>query len=295
MRIRRFSAALAALAALTPWAALAQAPGPAGPSRPDLRVSPQHAGETRCEKCHTTEAWDDVSFAHERTGFPLRGRHARAGCKGCHPASFQAPVPRSCEACHRDVHAGQLGARCQGCHEETSWRSRFDADAHRRSNFPLTGRHAFLPCEECHGDRRDRGFARATKTCLDCHDADYQRTRGSALDHVAAGFPADCRNCHRPWRWSGAFFATHERCFPIASGAHAGIRCLNCHTSLQGIASPGTCSTLTAACTRCHTSASTTPRHGGVPGYQWTDRKCYECHAFGRATGGLSGAPGRRP
>ena len=41
---------------------------------------------------------------------------------------------------------------------------------------PLTGRHAFIPCQECHGDRRDRGFARTTPECLACHQQDYDRT-----------------------------------------------------------------------------------------------------------------------
>jgi hypothetical protein len=165
---------------------------------------------------------------------------------------------------------------------------------HRRSSFPLTGRHAFIPCEECHGDRRDRGFARATKACFDCHQADYLRTRTSALDHVAAGFPTTCQDCHQAWRWAGAFFAAHEVCFPISSGPHH-VSCLQCHTSLAGFAVTGQCATFTAACTRCHTDSATSPRHSNVPGYQFKDRKCYECHSTGKAGGGLTSGPRRKP
>lgn len=280
---------------------LALAAGPASPqqpgSKPDLRPPPQaglHAGETKCGACHSTDSWGDVAFAHERTGFPLRGTHARLGCKDCHAQDFDRALGRTCSSCHRDVHQGRLSARCASCHTEESWRSSFGADAHRRGDFPLTGRHAFIACEECHGDRRDRGFARATKTCFDCHQANYQHTRGTAIDHVAAGFPTACQDCHQTWKWTGAFFAAHENCFPISSGPHH-VSCLKCHTSLAGFAVTGQCATNTAACTRCHGDSATTPRHASVPGYQWRDRKCYECHVSGIAGGGLSRGLRRKP
>ncbi len=277
--------------------ALAAAPALAGPAQhprnvPNLRPVPPHADETRCDRCHTTEGWSDVAFAHERTGFPLRGAHATVTCRRCHAVSFTQAIGRDCLSCHRDVHEGRLGGRCAGCHDEASWRARFDADAHRRGNFPLVGRHAFLPCEECHGDRRDRGFARSSPACIDCHRKDYERTRATALDHIAAGFSTACQQCHQPWRFAGAFFAQHEACFPIASGRHAFIRCLACHTTLAGFAITGACSTNTAACTRCH--QATCAHHPQVPGFACADRKCYECHPGGAAGDGGGGLVGPR-
>jgi hypothetical protein len=231
-----------------------------------------------------------VAFAHERTGFPLVGEHRKVGCKQCHPTTFSRPVSHGCTACHRDVHRGQLGSRCQGCHDETSWRSRFDVDAHRRVGFPLRGRHAFIACEECHGDKLDRGFARSASTCYDCHQKDL--VRGNAvLDHTSFG--PDCRQCHSPWRFADASFPAHDRCFAIDTGPHTGIRCLSCHTSLAGAAVSGACATLTAACTRCHLPADMTPRHASVLGYQPVDRKCYECHRFSTKTGALRGKRSR--
>jgi hypothetical protein len=41
-------------------------------------------GITRCALCHTTESWRGARFAHDRTGFPLRGRHAEVTCQDCH-------------------------------------------------------------------------------------------------------------------------------------------------------------------------------------------------------------------
>ncbi len=276
------AAALSLSAAASPEAL---APGARGRNAPDLRpLPPSHPDDTRCEACHTPDGWSEVAFAHERTGFPLRGAHLRAGCKACHAESFTRALGRTCGSCHRDAHEGRLGARCEACHEESSWRSRFDADAHRRGNFPLVGRHAFLPCEACHGDRRDRGFTRATPGCIACHQKDYDATAGRAVDHRAAGFGTRCQECHGPWRFQGASFAQHEACFPIASGRHAGVACLKCHTSLGSIAATGACSTGTAACMRCHDCG----KHPTVAGFACFARKCYECHPGG-TTGG-SGA-----
>jgi hypothetical protein len=231
---------------------------------------------TSCDRCHTVDGWREVGFAHQRTGFPLRGAHARTSCKSCHPISFTRALGRDCSSCHRDVHAGRLGARCAGCHDESGWATKFDADAHRRGNFPLVGKHAFIPCQECHGERRDRGFTRSTAACISCHQRDYDRTATSAVDHRAAGFSTNCQQCHDPWRFRGASFGQHEACFRIASGPHAGISCLKCHTSLSGFALTGACSTGTASCTRCHSCGG----HPSVAGFACADRKCYECHRF---------------
>jgi len=238
--------------------------------------------DTRCETCHSTASWTSVTFDHARTGFPLEGRHLLATCRSCHGSTqdFKTPVPTSCAACHRDEHAGELGTRCASCHDARDWTSRFGPDAHARTNFPLTGRHAAIPCEECHLDRRDRGFTRATVDCFTCHQADYARTLGTPIDHARAGFGTDCKSCHFPTSFKGARFAAHERCFQLAAGPHTGIPCLGCHTSLASAASTGACSTGTADCMRCHQCTVVTPVHRNVGGFQCNDIRCYQCHQF---------------
>lgn len=237
--------------------------------------------ETRCGACHTAEGWDRVTFDHARTGFPLDGQHRQAACRGCHSGSdFKRAVPRACVACHRDGHAGRLGTRCQDCHDAVAWKEpTFGPEAHRRTAFPLDGRHAVLPCEECHGDRRDRGFSRATRRCADCHQADLVRAAAVSFDHaVAFGNAEDCRRCHGAWAFSPGYLPGHDACFPIRTGRHSGIRCLKCHTSLTAadFQAPGTCATGTAACTRCH---GTCPEgHKSCP---ISDLRCYQCHPRG--------------
>ncbi len=236
---------------------------------------------TGCASCHSVESWMRISFDHDQTGFPLRGRHAFATCTSCHGSlDFSNAVPTNCAACHVDVHTGEFGSRCASCHDEESWRSHFDADAHRRTNFPLTGRHAAIPCEECHLNQRDRNFTRATVDCYTCHQADYTRAATISIDHVAAGFPTTCRDCHNAFTFQSGRFPAHDACFQLAPGPHAGIPCLGCHTSLTGQLPTGACLTNTASCTRCHFCPIMQQRHVNVIGYQCKDRKCYECHQF---------------
>ena len=265
-------------------------PPPARADRPaDLSVRPpgfvHPQGDTDCAACHTADGWLPVAFNHDRTGFPLVGRHREVTCKACHRTStFADAIPRACSACHRDPHLGRLGQRCGDCHDPTTFASQtFGPEAHRRTNFPLTGRHALLACEECHGDRRDRGFNRPTLRCVGCHEADLARASGAALDHGAAGFSTECRVCHSTWRFYPASFPAHQVCFDIRRGSHANIRCLTCHTTIPAVdlSQTFTCDTDTANCLRCHGNVA--PRHAGVAGFAMVNRKCYECHRFAPA------------
>jgi hypothetical protein len=254
---------------------------------PPARAAAAHPGGTACGACHVSTTWADVRFNHERTGFSLTGRHARASCKGCHVRDFTQPLARTCASCHADVHAGEVGVRCEGCHDTTDWKSRLDVDAHRRTNFPLLGAHAMVPCVECHLEARERRFSRATVECQGCHQGAVGRTTGAAVDHAVLGFDTrNCRECHSGVAFKPARFVEHDGCFPISGGDHAGLPCLSCHSSLASAALTGSCTTMTAACTGCHEhrcsnaggATETDRKHEGVPGYQCQDRKCYECH-----------------
>lgn len=241
-----------------------------------------HQSNPDCADCHSPAGWLPAKFDHDQVGWPLEGKHAETRCGFCHEKELSLAIPRSCDGCHRDPHRGELGLRCEGCHDAGSWHSRFGADAHRRSAFPLSGAHAFIPCEECHQDNFSRGFARAAARCIACHADDYQRAAMTSIDHVRAGFSEACETCHTPWRFTRARFPDHETCFQISGGPHGGIGCRECHTSLPSGIVSGACNTGTAACTGCHEHdrADTDDEHRNVPGYQYEDRKCYECHRF---------------
>src|SRR5450432_3964208 len=141
-----------ALFLLQLWSA-APVPAADAPKQPQLIPIGRHltAGDTKCSACHVTASWTDVRFNHDRTGFPLKGQHSAVDCRGCHAVDFTVPIARQCVACHFDAHAGDLGSRCEGCHDESSWRTEFNPDAHRLTDFPLMGAHGVMPCQECHG------------------------------------------------------------------------------------------------------------------------------------------------
>lgn len=254
-------------------------------------VKPSHLSEEfKCEKCHTVQGWKISSFNHEKTGFPLEGIHKNIDCRACHiSGKFKEPIADQCNECHNDVHGGRLGKFCETCHDENSWKNSFTVEQHRRTNFPLTGSHALIPCQECHVDSRDSVFTRVAIQCESCHQADYLSTAtGGTIDHVAAGLSNKCQTCHRSTTWKPAIgFQQHDKCFPINGGPHGGIACLGCHTSISNIGSMGSCNSGTFFCGGCHQGTHSQTKmnqeHSEVPGYQYTDQKCYECHPRGRS------------
>ena len=289
--MKRVSAAAAVFGLAGALASLASgANGPPGlargRSKPPAAATPAPPASggdaTQCAACHKTEGWEKVRFNHDPTGFPLRGAHTVVTCNGCHPRGFDTPVANTCAGCHRDRHAGEFGGQCEGCHDDRSWRPLFQADAHRRTAFPLVGKHGLIPCQQCHGNMRDRTFVGAPLRCVSCHQRDFDRTRTTMVDHATAGFSTECQTCHNTWRFWPARAPAHDLCFRINRGPHRNVRCLGCHTSLPTAAFTGACMTGTFSCTGCHehAQAKTDPQHPAnvAPGYQYADGRCWDCH-----------------
>lgn len=267
-------------------ASAGDAPVKATPPRPafltptfDRRARP--AAATRCEGCHTEGGWGDAKFDHGRTGFALVGAHEKVPCQACHARDYVTRVADSCAGCHRDRHAGTLGLHCEGCHEPRSWRETlFGADGHRTTAFPLTGKHAAIPCQECHGDARDGSFSRAPLACVDCHRADLATAAFRSIDHTAAHFDTNCQTCHTTLAFFPARFAAHDACFTVSTGSHRTLRCQDCHANPSSLALDGLCANPDVRCVSCHTHNCdvSARQHQGVMGFECTDRKCFECH-----------------
>ncbi len=137
-----------------------------------------------CITCHTTISWQSLVFSHDKTSFPLRGRHAVIACSDCHkqPKNLDLPVQyvgldTRCYSCHEDAHAGQFAlngvTHCSSCHTSESWKNLiFNHDT--QSDFPLTGKHVTVACEKCHPtveiDNKPVVKYRPIGTrCVDCH------------------------------------------------------------------------------------------------------------------------------
>ena len=180
-----------------------------------------HAGQLgACERCHTLDApkFAVASFSHEKTRFPLTGKHAPVACATCHPvetaaypagtvtARHFAGVGTQCASCHRDPHAGQLTQGCQTCHSaETFVVSRYSHQRTRTLGSFFTGRHLTPRCSQCHKPlaraavpapaatmaKMGRASAlvdyRVTTTCTSCH-----------TDVHRGGLGPRCESCHKP-------------------------------------------------------------------------------------------------
>lgn len=211
-----------------------------------------HRGElgTECAKCHRATSWKEVAdsktFPHQLTRFPLRGKHASVACASCHdPVKAWGKKPRfdRCDSCHRDPHAGTAtlaGARvdCASCHDEGGWSpSTFTVKQHKKTAYPLEGKHASVTCRSCHpgpkpGAKASASLGRtgvnlrpAHAACRDCHPAAHGNQLASRPDKGA------CESCHTVAGWKPSTFTTaaHDRlAFPL-EGAHAGVACRNCH------------------------------------------------------------------
>jgi len=261
-----------------------------------------HGRATRgidCGVCHTPEGWKvrdvlqgEAAFDHDRTGFPLRGGHARTACTGCHTG--EGELSRACSSCHVDAHGGKLGTQCDRCHVASTFR-RTDALAlHSQTRLPLTGMHALVECADCHRRSSSDGFRSTPSQCIACHEADYRRPDVHPVHDGSGGappFPRNCAECHRTDAFSpaavprGRFLGggvqalqqidprAHDRKFVISRGPHRGAPCGSCHVAVER--------PQWTRCGSCHTPSTLAAQHPrlGTP----ADGSCVACHAGGLA------------
>ncbi len=233
----------------------------------------QHRNGDRCDACHTTQDWrlPEALAVHERTRFPLQGRHLTVPCRNCHTRANQnvwKGVDSRCVSCHREDGHGHTPAHdrvpftttCDACHTAYGFSpARVD---HGRW-WSLTGAHTAASCDDCHPNRRYAGTPRA---CYGCHAGDF------AEEHKP-GDDQGCADCHSTSAWQPTHAFDHDFEFPFP---HHGVdTCASCH--------PGGTKTLT--CMSCHTHArSRTDRnHREVRGYVYEARSCFRCHPRGRS------------
>jgi hypothetical protein len=245
-----------------------------------------------CQTCHTTAGWSPApKFDHERTQYPLTGKHADVACEKCHAADagrtpsgsmsitqFKPVAHGDCVSCHRDPHQGRLSGACASCHVTTSFTSvEGRTFSHDRTRYPLRGLHASVACASCHAGypaRIDRpGFA----TCAGCH-GDPHRRQGTV-----AGSATDCAACHsvagfKPSTFTLAQHAQSTRCAACHTDAHAG----------QLAASPGA-----GECKTCHAPSGWRPSTFGVREHatlrfaltgRHAEISCASCHSPARGS-----------
>jgi hypothetical protein len=178
---------------------------------------------------------------HDRTNFPLTGRHRTVSCRDCHLNNVFEGTPTSCEVCHwerrqDDRYSLNLGSHCSDCHNTFDWKNvapnkwnHLDVSAYK-----LEGRHRILDCLECH---EEGTFVGTTTECYSCHSDDY--AGASDPDHMAAGFSTQCQTCHIDVKsWKGAIFI-HDKFY--LKGMHKIASCSDCHRGGKYAGIPSTC------------------------------------------------------
>ncbi len=168
-----------------------------------------HLGQLgpRCETCHSVETakFEVKAFAHDKTAFPLKGKHAPLACEACHKVEARAfpagtgtarhftGLGTACASCHRDPHEGQLQQNCDRCHTvDTFTVKRYTHLRARTLTDFFRGPHLSATCAACHKPIAVRAGQpvqwsyRTPTTCTTCH-ADV---------HKGALGPR-CENCHK--------------------------------------------------------------------------------------------------
>lgn len=222
----------------------------------------QAASTQACSSCHSDHQgrsfalirFDQRTFDHNNSDYPLRGAHVRVACASCHVAGRKfREASSACVECHRadEPHRGRLGVRCSSCHTDENWRQiRFD---HSDTSFPLQGVHLTTRCVACHAGERYDGTPTG---CVNCHREDDTH-RGS--------LGTNCAECHSAVGWRSARFDHARTGFPLR-GRHAAVECRTCHVQPAGQVR------LATDCLSCHREADARAHQGR------NGATCQDCH-----------------
>ncbi len=244
-----------------------------------------------CSSCHGNDHWKPAdNFHHERTNYPLTGKHKEVGCYSCHDQKLSDDKTvrftnikfSSCGDCHNDPHKGRFPQPCSACHTTETFvavsQGEFD---HSKTSFPLLGKHSDVKCVQCHqkGPKKKNisgevGFhITRFQLCSDCHEDSHA---GQFADRRDKG---KCEACHSVSGWIPASYsiADHQKSRFILDGAHLAVACSDCHLSNKVNAKSTRQFRWIGAleCTTCHRDV-----HSGQFNSEMTDG-CSTCHITG--------------
>ncbi len=209
-----------------------------------------------CAACHTEGGWKEkAKFDHDKTKFPLLGKHIDTKCDACHKSANHKEAPKDCIGCHKkdDKHEATLGTKCESCHVERDWKTTTTRFDHDKTKFKLRNAHAAktVQCSACHSDLKH--YRDTPVECVACHKKDdkHQGQQGTK-----------CESCHSDRSWKVSDF-DHSRTRFALLGKHSDIKCAACHLTLLYKDAP-------RDCYGCHKKDD---KHEGQQG-----TKCESCH-----------------
>ena len=213
-----------------------------------------------CAACHSESGWKEKGkFDHDKTQFPLLGKHHDIKCADCHKSTNYKDAAKDCYSCHKkdDKHEATLGTQCQDCHVERDWKSTSTRFDHERTRFKLRNAHAAktLQCKACHIDLKH--YRDAPMDCYACHKNDDKHEAQQGMK---------CGACHNDRDWKTTVFDHGLTRFPLL-GKHFQVECKACHKSPRFKDAQIACvachlkddahkKTLGPACEPCHNARS---------------------------------------
>jgi hypothetical protein len=226
-----------------------------------------------CQGCHNTNSFNQINqstFDHNKTNFPLIGKHNFASCNDCHKERITDKVRHEkCSDCHTDYHRGEFLSDCSSCHNENGFSpSLFTIDRHNQSVFKLTGAHLAVPCMNCHLKDEQWYFKNVGKECIDCH----KNVHGQEITFDYMG-NNNCSGCHNTENWNTISFEHNRTGFKLL-GKHADLSCGSCHYKQLGGSKEFRFASLGNNCEVCHQDI----HYGQFVHNEFSN--CERCHSF---------------
>ena len=238
-----------------------------------------HQGKfgTDCKNCHSENSFHQINqsaFDHNKTNFPLLGKHSSVKCNDCHKTGISNKLKyEKCFYCHSDYHKGEFTGNgiqrdCSVCHNENGYTpSIYTIEKHNQIEFQLTGSHLAVPCAGCHYKNDTWHFKNIGKECINCHN----NVHGQEISSKFMG-NNNCSGCHNTKGWSTVLFEHNKTGFSLL-GKHIEVSCRGCHFREINNETPKEFkfASLKSNCLACHNDY-----HYG----QFNDSECEKCHTF---------------
>jgi len=229
-----------------------------------------------CISCHDFEAFKPApGFDHNKCKFKLLGKHRETTCEACHEIRQQNGIKfqqfsglkfGNCVDCHVDVHDNKFGNDCKECHSEQSFRQLNNNNIfdHKRTGYPLEGRHLKLACASCHKQSNKQPLKH--NLCTDCH-TDYHEGQ-----FKVSGKTTDCSQCHTVNGFVGSTFSIerHQQSAFVLKGAHLATPCFECHQKEN----KWVFRSIGSRCADCHEDV----HQGFIPEKYYPDASCTTFH-----------------
>ncbi len=232
-----------------------------------------------CQKCHVTtnfKAINEKRFDHNKTAYPLLGRHRFVKCEDCHKRGLNVKLKfQKCTDCHSDFHKGDFTVNhfvrdCSDCHAVQGFQpSLFTIEKHNQLKFKLIGSHLAVPCRNCHFENKEWHFKNIGEKCIDCH----KNVHGSEITNKFMP-NNNCSTCHQTESWFTISFDHNKTTFPL-KGKHEKVKCGDCHHRVNDTGIRGyKFLTLTTYCETCHKDV----HYGQFK--QGKTSNCQRCHSY---------------